>query len=75
MWFVIALSALETALVLAAPFLGAPWWFGFALLPTILMRVNQLRVGFADGGILRARRLGIRTHRVTVVALIVVNLL
>lgn len=75
MWFVVALSAFESALILAAPFLGAPWWFGLVLLPTILMRINQLRVGFADGDILRARRLGIRTHRVTVVALIVVNLL
>ncbi|MEJ2854439.1 MULTISPECIES: UbiA family prenyltransferase [unclassified Saccharothrix] len=73
--FVVAVSAVEAALILAAPFLGAPWWFPLALLPTMLLRVHQVRIGFADGDILRARRLGIRIHRVTVVALIVVNLL
>lgn len=73
--FVVAVSALEAVLILAAPFLGAPWWFPLVLLPTMLLRVQQVRIGFADGDILRARRLGIRIHRVTVVALIVVNLL
>ncbi|MFI9815080.1 UbiA family prenyltransferase [Saccharothrix variisporea] len=73
--FIVALTAAEALLVLAAPFLGAPWWFPLALLPTLLLRVHQLRIGFGEGDILRARRVGIHTHRVTVCALIVANLL
>ncbi|MBW4718444.1 UbiA family prenyltransferase [Saccharothrix obliqua] len=73
--FVTAVSAVEIALVLAAPLAGAPWWFPLALLPTAASRLNQLRVGFHRGDVLRARKLGIHTHRITVVALVVVNLL
>ncbi|QQQ79884.1 UbiA family prenyltransferase [Saccharothrix sp. 6-C] len=72
--FVRAVSACELLLVLALPLVGGPWWFPLALLPTILLRAQQLRVGFGEGDILRARRIGIDAHRVTVVALVVVNL-
>ncbi|MER5262537.1 UbiA family prenyltransferase [Actinosynnema sp. NPDC002837] len=72
--FVRAVSACEFLLVLALPLVGGPWWFPLALLPTILLRARQLRVGFGEGDILRARRIGIDVHRVTVVTLVVVNL-
>lgn len=72
--FIRAVSACEFLLILALPLVGGPWWFPLALLPTILLRANQLRVGFGDGDILRARRIGIHAHRVTVVTLVVVNL-
>lgn len=72
--FVRAVSACEFLLILALPVVGGPWWFPLALLPTILLRLKQLRVGFGEGDILRARRIGIHAHRVTVVTLVVVNL-
>lgn len=72
--FVRAVSACEFLLILALPVVGGPWWFPLALLPTILLRLKQLRVGFGEGDILRARRIGIHVHRVTVVTLVVVNL-
>lgn len=74
MFFVIAVSAAEFALVLAVPALGGPWWFPLALLPTIVSRVRQVWLGFVVGDILRARMLGIRIHRITVLTLVVVNL-
>lgn len=73
--FVAAVSLAELALILAAPFAGGPWWFPLALLPTILLRANQYLLGFRRRDILRARRLGIGIHRVTVVTLVLVNLL
>ncbi len=73
--FIGAVSAAETALIVGATLVGvAPWWFPFAMLPTIAMRVNQYHVGFRRGDILRARKLGMWTHRLTVVLLVVVNL-
>lgn len=72
--FVCGVSACELLLVLALPLVGGPWWFPLAMLPTILLRLKQLHVGFRAGDILRARRIGIDTHRVTVVALVLVNL-
>ncbi|MEV6717874.1 UbiA family prenyltransferase [Lentzea sp. NPDC051208] len=74
MFFVIAVSAAEVALIAAVPVLGGPWWFPLALLPTILLRIRQVWIGFAQHDILRARMLGIRVHRITVLALVVVNL-
>ncbi|MBB5802353.1 1,4-dihydroxy-2-naphthoate octaprenyltransferase [Saccharothrix ecbatanensis] len=74
MLFVAGVSACELLLILALPLVGGPWWFPLALLPTILLRARQLRVGFGEGDILRARRIGIDVHRVTVVTLVVVNL-
>jgi 1,4-dihydroxy-2-naphthoate octaprenyltransferase len=72
--FVAGVSACELLLILALPLVGGPWWFPLALLPTILLRARQLRVGFGEGDILLARRIGIDVHRVTVVTLVVVNL-
>ncbi|TQM77959.1 1,4-dihydroxy-2-naphthoate octaprenyltransferase [Saccharothrix saharensis] len=72
--FVRAVSVCEFLLVLALPLVGGPWWFPLALLPTVVLRLRQLRVGFGRGDILRARRIGIDVHRVTVVTLVVVNL-
>lgn len=74
MLFVLGVSACELLLILALPLVGGPWWFPLALLPTILLRARQLRVGFGQGDILRARRIGIDAHRVTVATLVVVNL-
>ncbi|GAB3734685.1 hypothetical protein GCM10027598_60370 [Amycolatopsis oliviviridis] len=74
MFFVIAVSAAELVLILAAPALGGPWWFPLALLPTIVARGWQVWLGFGAGDILRARMLGIRIHRITVGSLLVVNL-
>ncbi|MCS7479193.1 UbiA family prenyltransferase [Umezawaea endophytica] len=75
MLFILALTAVEAVLIVGGPLLGTVWWFPIALLPTLLLRVRQVRVAFGKGDILRARLLGIRVHRVTVVALVVVNLL
>nr|WP_285748247.1 UbiA family prenyltransferase [Lentzea sp. NBRC 105346] len=72
--FVALLSAVEAALIVAAPFAGGPWWFPLALLPTVVLRVQQWRTGFVEGDILVARKLGIDAHRVTVLVLIFVNL-
>lgn len=73
--FIAMVSLAEFALILAAPFAGGPWWFPLALLPTILLRANQYLLGFRRRDILRARRLGIGIHRVTLVTLVLVNLL
>lgn len=73
--FVAAVSLAEFALILAAPLAGAPWWFPLAMLPTMALRANQYALGFRRRDILRARRLGIGIHRVTVVCLLAVNLL
>lgn len=73
--FIAAVSLAETALIVGAAVAGAaPWWFPFAMLPTMVLRVGQYHVGFGRGDILRARKLGMWTHRVTVVLLVVVNL-
>ncbi|MFI7120427.1 UbiA family prenyltransferase [Amycolatopsis sp. NPDC049868] len=74
MFFVIGVSAAELALILAVPALGGPWWFPLALSPTIVSRGWQVWLGFAVGDILRARMLGIRIHRLTVLTLVLVNL-
>ncbi|MFE6616385.1 UbiA family prenyltransferase [Amycolatopsis sp. NPDC057786] len=74
MYFVVAVSAVEFALIFAVPALGGPWWFPLALLPTLVSRIRQLWLGFVRGDIMRARRLGIHIHRITVLSLVVVNL-
>ncbi|MGH3766316.1 MAG: UbiA family prenyltransferase [Pseudonocardiaceae bacterium] len=73
--FIGAVSLVETLIIVGSAALGvAPWWFPLAMLPTIALRALQYGTGFRRGDILRARKLGIRTHRVTVVLLIAVNL-
>ncbi len=74
--FIGALSVLETAVILAAQFLGiAPWWFPLALLPVTAARVTQFTVGMVRGDVLRGRLIGIRAHRTLVAALVAANLL
>ncbi|GHC82131.1 hypothetical protein GCM10007079_22790 [Nocardiopsis terrae] len=74
--FIVALTAAETLLVTGSHLVGvAPWWFPVVLLPVIALRAAQLFIGFVRGDILRARRMAIHTHRVTVVLLIGANLL
>ncbi|WP_370942347.1 UbiA family prenyltransferase [Amycolatopsis sp. cg5] len=75
MLFVAALSVFETAVIAAAPWLGGPWWFPLALLPTIALRAWQLWLGFEAGDILRARKLGMWLHRLTVVLFVGVDLM
>ncbi|AXX31141.1 UbiA family prenyltransferase [Actinosynnema pretiosum subsp. pretiosum] len=72
--FVMGLTTAEMALMVVAPVVGAPWWFLAAMTPTFCLRVAQLRTGFGRGDVLRARTLGIHTHRVTTAVLLVVNL-
>ncbi len=74
--FIIAATAAESLLITGSTLAGiSPWWFPVVLAPVFLMRVAQLVIGFVMGDILRARRLAIHTHRVTVVILIAANLL
>ncbi|GAA2786784.1 UbiA family prenyltransferase [Crossiella cryophila] len=73
--FVLALTLAEMALIVGSSALEiAPWWFAFALAPTLILRALQFGQGFRDCDILRARRLGIHVHRITVALLIVINL-
>jgi 1,4-dihydroxy-2-naphthoate octaprenyltransferase len=73
--FIIAMTAAESMLIHGAAVAGiAPWWFPFVMAPILVMRVTQLVIGFVRGDILRARRIAIHTHRVTVVLLITANL-
>ncbi len=74
--FIVAATAAESALITGSTLAGiSPWWFPLVLAPVFLMRVAQLLIGFVQGDILRARRLAIHTHRVTVVLLIAAHLL
>lgn len=74
--FIGALSGAEIVLILGAAAVGvAPWWFPIALLPTIVLRALQYDIGFRRNDIMRARKLGVRIHRTTVVLLVGVNLL
>lgn len=73
--FIGAVSLTETLIIVGAAALGvAPWWFPLAMVPTIALRAIQYDTGFRGGDILRARKWGIRAHRMTVALLIVVNL-
>ncbi|WP_047871371.1 UbiA family prenyltransferase [Nocardiopsis sp. RV163] len=74
--FIIAATAAESLLISGSTLAGiSPWWFPIVLVPVFLMRVAQLFIGFVQNDILRARRLAIHTHRVTVVLLIAAHLL
>ncbi|HKR52243.1 MAG TPA: UbiA family prenyltransferase [Pseudonocardiaceae bacterium] len=73
--FIGAVSLAETLIIVGSAALGvAPWWFPLVMLPTIALRAVQYHTGFRRGDILRARWLGIRAHRMTVVLLVAVNL-
>ncbi|WP_019631488.1 UbiA family prenyltransferase [Actinomadura atramentaria] len=72
--FVAAVTAAQVLLVVGAPVAGiAPWWFAAVLAPVVAMRAAHLVIG-VRGDILRARRIAIHAHRVTVVLLVVANL-
>lgn len=74
--FIGAVSAVESVLIAAATVTGmAPWWFPLAMLPVVALRVAQFVTGVVRGRILTARKLGTYTHRVSVVALVVTNVL
>jgi 1,4-dihydroxy-2-naphthoate octaprenyltransferase len=74
--FIRAVSGIETALIIGAALGGlAPWWFPIVMLPVIGLRAGQLLTGLHRGDILRARRIGIRAHRVTAATLVAVDLI
>lgn len=63
-------------MIVTAAVLGiVPWWFPAALLPVTAARIAQFTVGMVRGDILRGRLIGIRAHRVLVVALVAANAL
>lgn len=73
--FVTGVTAVESLVVVWAVVAGvAPGWFLGVLVPLVALRAAQLVIGFVGGDILRARRVAIRTHRVTVAVLILANL-
>ncbi|MBO2465597.1 UbiA family prenyltransferase [Actinomadura violacea] len=72
--FVAAMTGAQVVLVAGATVTGvAPWWFAVAMVPLVAMRLAQLVIGFR-GDILRARRIAIHAHRVTVVLLVAADL-
>ncbi|GAA0272615.1 hypothetical protein GCM10009527_081310 [Actinomadura nitritigenes] len=72
--FVAAMTGAQLALIAGSAAAGAaPWWFPVAMLPLVGMRLAHLVIGFR-GDILRARRIAIHAHRVTVVLLVVADL-
>lgn len=74
--FIACLSVFEFGLGLFASLTGvAPWWFVLLMLPATALRARQYTLGFRTGDIMRARRLGFRVHRLTVLLLIIANLL
>lgn len=74
--FIGVLSALEFLTGAVASATGiAPWWFVLLMLPVTALRARQYTIGFRQGDIMRARKLGFAVHRVSVVLLIAANLL
>ncbi|MFA1546934.1 UbiA family prenyltransferase [Actinomadura chokoriensis] len=72
--FVAAMTVAQIALIAGATATGfAPWWFAMVMLPLVAMRLAHLLIGFR-GDILRARRIAIHAHRVTVGLLVVAAL-
>jgi 1,4-dihydroxy-2-naphthoate octaprenyltransferase len=72
---VAAISATESAAILAAPALGAvSWWFAAFLVPVLLIRLRQVWTGLGKGEFLTARKLGITAHRIGTITLIIANL-
>lgn len=74
--FIAALSVLEALLLTVPSLLGfAPWWFAALMAPVIALRAGQFTLGIVCGEVLRARRLGIHTHRVCLALLLAACLL
>ncbi|WP_433369616.1 UbiA family prenyltransferase [Streptosporangium sp. CA-115845] len=73
--FITVMTAAAGLLIVVGPLVGAvPWWLPIVLVPVLAMRVTHLVIGSVRGDILRARRVAIRAHRVTVVLLVIANL-
>lgn len=73
--FILMASVAEMVIIVAAPTTGiAPRWFLVAMTPVIALRSFELVVGLRRDDTLRARRLGMRTHRTTVGLLVAVNI-
>lgn len=71
--FVAVMTVAQVLLIVGAVVTGVlSWWFVAVLLPVLGLRAAHVVIGLA-GDILRARRIAIRTHRVTVVLLAVAN--
>lgn len=69
--FIAVLSAVELLIAVAAAAGGvAPWWFVVFVLPVAVLRVCQYRIAFHHDNVLRARRLGVWTHRLSTVLLV-----
>jgi 1,4-dihydroxy-2-naphthoate octaprenyltransferase len=74
--FVVTVSLAEVAVIgLAGLVPGVPGWLPLALLPVVALRAAELTLFLRGGDVLRARRLAIHTHRVTVGLLLVLDLL
>lgn len=72
--FIAGVSVAQIVVIVGAPLTGlAPWWFPFAMLPVVALRARQLDVGLRRHDILTARKIGITTHRVAVIVLVVAN--
>lgn len=75
-YFVAAVSAVEFGIGAVASAIGvAPWWFVLLMLPVTALRLRQYHLAFRACEVLRARRLGIRTHRIATALLVVAALL
>ncbi|WP_265291799.1 UbiA family prenyltransferase [Streptomyces sp. SHP 1-2] len=73
--FIGTLSLAEFLLVAVASATGtAPWWFLPLMLPASLLRLRQYLLGFREGDIMRARRVGFAVHRVGVALMVVSHL-
>ncbi len=74
--FIGAISLLEALLILLPSVTGlAPWWFAALMAPVIALRAGQFTLGLVCGEILRARRLGIHTHRIAFALMLLACLL
>ncbi|WP_030917178.1 UbiA family prenyltransferase [Streptosporangium amethystogenes] len=73
--FITVMTAVAALLIVVGPLVGAvPWWLPIVLVPVLAMRATHLVIGAVRGDILRARRIAIRAHRVTVILLVIANL-
>lgn len=68
---IIGLTAAEAVAIGVGAAVGAlPWWFALALVPAVLIRVQQVRLGLYRGSPLGARKLGIHALRLDVVTVL-----
>lgn len=73
--FVMALVASEVVVAAVTPAVSdASWWLLLAIVPALVMHVQQVRIGLFGGNPLASRKLGIKAHRWGTAVLIVANL-